>query len=378
MKKIQFFLGFLIFLALPVRIDAATFVWEQSDVKATVGTETRLQLRLDTENASTSGVDIIFSYDPNAVEVNGVKFNGPFLYAQNLFSIDSGNRQIRITSSNIDASSSFSGKANYLYLLLTPKTTGSTNFSFSCTQDETSDTNIVSKNEGEDLVTCSRLVSAKITSSTTNVTTTPTPTPTTSGSCTVPGSVTGVTATAGSDGRSVTLSWKAVNGASWYSLEYGKKANTYTFGATNIGNGTAFKVEALTPNTMYYFAVSGVNNCGTSTAGKTSTTTLAASTGTPLGSGTPSPTSTFGPPGTFGSLVSPSPTPEEDAFPGDTTPPTETEGEGYTLDLSNFPFAAVIILAGLAFVVWLYFHRTKNKQKGIHFDLPEKIKEKDE
>lgn len=374
MKKIQFLLGLLILLAIPVRAEAATFVWEQSDVKATVGSETRLQLLLDTENTPTSGLDIIFSYDPDAVEVNGVKFNGSFLYTQNLFSIDSDNRQIRITSSNIDTNSSFNGKANYLYLLITPKKAGSTNFSFSCTQNETNDTNIVSKDTGEDLTTCSRLVSAKLTSSTTSVTTTPTPTPTTSGACSLPAAVTGITATPGLDGKTVTISWKAASDASWYSLEYGKKANTYTFGATNIGSGVSFKVEALTPNTTYYFAISGVNSCGTGTAGKIDATTSGASSGTqPSGSITP--TSGVGDPGTFGSLVSPSPSPEEVLFPGDDTDKEGSKDEGFTVDLTNFPFAAVLILAGLAFIVWLYFHKTRKKEKGIHFDLPDSFKE---
>lgn len=377
MKKIfSILIGLLVLLAAPLPAKAATFVWENNDIKASVGHETRLQLQLDTESTQTSGADIIFSYDPNAVEVNGVKFNGSYIFAQNLFSIDTGNRQIRISSFNIDTNSTFNGKANYLYLLVTPKTSGSTSFSFTCSQDETNDTNIVAKSNGEDLVTCTRLVSAKITSAATNITATATPTPTTSGTCSLPGSVTGVTATPDPDGKSVTLSWKAASGASWYSLEYGKKASVYTFGATNIGNGTSFRVQALSPGTTYYFAISGVNNCGTGISGTANTTTQTASETTPSGSGTPSPTSAFGTPGTFGTIVSPTPSQEDKQQPEITSSPTEDEG--YTLDLSNFPFAAVLILVGLAFIVWLYFHKTKKKQKGVHFDLPNTLKENSE
>lgn len=357
-------ISILVFLFITPSVNAATFTWEKVTLQAGVGTQTHLQLLLDTQGSITSGADVILSYDPTAIEINTVRFNAPFLYAQNLFAIEESNRLIRITSSHIDTSRQYTGRANYAYVLITPKKTGTTTLSFRCVQGETNETNIVAKSTGDDLLTCADLKNATITVSTAG--TSPTPTPTAS-ACTRPDAVTDIDATAGANGTSATLSWTKANGASWYSLEYGTKAGTYTFGASNIGSGASFTVDSLEPKTTYFFAIAGVNDCGTGQSGTASTTT---------GVVQATPQDTNGnTPGTFGSLVSPTPSPIDVYTPIEPSDTEASEEGWFTVNLANFPLAAIPVIAILIGLGWLYLHKSKKRNPPLEVEPPKGITE---
>jgi uncharacterized repeat protein (TIGR01451 family) len=64
----------------------------------------------------------------------------------------------------------------------------------------------------------------------------------------------------------VTLYWEKPSSGelTHYSLAYGEKPSKYAYGATNIGNLTSYTVSGLSSCTDYYFVVSAVNDCASS------------------------------------------------------------------------------------------------------------------
>jgi len=63
------------------------------------------------------------------------------------------------------------------------------------------------------------------------------------------------------NGGSATLVWTPVQSATHYTIGYGLKVNDYIYGVPNTGNVNTYTINALNPNTTYYFAVKAVNEC---------------------------------------------------------------------------------------------------------------------
>lgn len=62
-------------------------------------------------------------------------------------------------------------------------------------------------------------------------------------------------------GSAATLHWTTADQSTHYTIGYGLVGGDYIYGVPNTGNVNSFTVEALDPDTTYYFAVRGVNNC---------------------------------------------------------------------------------------------------------------------
>lgn len=62
-------------------------------------------------------------------------------------------------------------------------------------------------------------------------------------------------------GSTALLVWTAASQATHYTIAYGTTPGNYPYGVPNTGNVTSFTVDALDPDTTYYFAVRAVNNC---------------------------------------------------------------------------------------------------------------------
>jgi hypothetical protein len=82
------------------------------------------------------------------------------------------------------------------------------------------------------------------------------------GSCTLgtPGNVILVSVVKVSP-TSVKLSWTSASGATGYSIEYGTKSNSYTYGVPNTGNVTSYNIGSLDLSKAYFFRVIALNGC---------------------------------------------------------------------------------------------------------------------
>ena len=85
------------------------------------------------------------------------------------------------------------------------------------------------------------------------------------------------------------LVWTAASPVTHYTISYGTSPGNYLFGVPNTGNTTSYVVGGLVPNTNYYFVVTAVNDCATSSASSELSTggaVLGAATGQVLGAST--------------------------------------------------------------------------------------------
>lgn len=83
-------------------------------------------------------------------------------------------------------------------------------------------------------------------------------------------------------GTSATITWTKVTEADHYVISYGTTPGSWLYGVPNTGNVTTFTINALDPNTRYYFVVRAVNNCMPSDESSTGQV-LGAATGQVLG-----------------------------------------------------------------------------------------------
>jgi len=62
-------------------------------------------------------------------------------------------------------------------------------------------------------------------------------------------------------GTTARLTWTPSVPVTHYAIVYGTKPGEYIYGALDVGNTTTYTVNSLNPDTTYYFAVRGVNDC---------------------------------------------------------------------------------------------------------------------
>ncbi|OGM27088.1 hypothetical protein A2962_03225 [Candidatus Woesebacteria bacterium RIFCSPLOWO2_01_FULL_39_61] len=63
------------------------------------------------------------------------------------------------------------------------------------------------------------------------------------------------------NGSSATISWTKSDKATHYTIAYGTVVGNYPYGVPNTGNVTSYTINALDPNTFYYYEVYAVNIC---------------------------------------------------------------------------------------------------------------------
>lgn len=79
-----------------------------------------------------------------------------------------------------------------------------------------------------------------------------------------PGIPRNVVAKAGPQKGQTTLTWQTVPGADKYTINYGTKSGSYTYGVANVlgGNPTqSLTISNLTPGTTYYYRIFATRNC---------------------------------------------------------------------------------------------------------------------
>ncbi len=287
------------FVLMPVHLvsaqGSATLGWSSSSLSVNVNGTSTVVLSVNTAGAETTGTDVLLNYNPATIEIVSVNFNS--LYANQFSNNDTANGVLTLNATYSDIISFYKGTGNLATLTIRGKQAGSTQLSFQCTNGQTNDTNILQRLTATDLVNCGSLASLPITVSqqsqetptptanpTENPTTNPTSTPTTTNNdgtacSTLNSAPTGLSARAQSS-TSILLTWTKEANASTYALQYGTAPNSYRYGASSMGNVDRFLVTYLSPNTTYYFAVAGKNNCSTSSYITASARTLGSGTGT--------------------------------------------------------------------------------------------------
>jgi hypothetical protein len=86
-------------------------------------------------------------------------------------------------------------------------------------------------------------------------------------------------------GSSVTLTWTKISDVTHYTISYGTQPGKYTYGVTNTGNVTTYKISNLDTTKKYYFILYAVNDCMPSDASAEVSWTTTSTTQT-----TPTPT----------------------------------------------------------------------------------------
>jgi len=138
------------------------FYFSTNSLNLKPGQSQTVTLYLDTAGRETTGVDAVFTLDPNVVRVTQVVFK-PDVYTKSFFVQPESFTPLRLTSSFIDASGSHSGSGEYAYVTLQAVTVGSTQLKFSCTPNSTNDTNIAERFTALDVVDCNSLSSLNLT-----------------------------------------------------------------------------------------------------------------------------------------------------------------------------------------------------------------------
>lgn len=173
----------------------------------------------------------------------------------------------------------------------------------------------------------------------------------------------------------ITLTWKESLYATHFGVVYGRSPGKYEYGANNVGYTTTLPVRGLAANTLYYFAVTAVNDCaasGFSVEVSARTSRLATTTVSPPASGAASPLPTFEPEAYFipippdiepNSFLMTSPVPELPSLPPIYSPPEPSvapSAEGFSLKTFLSPLVGILLLIAAIFL-GLFFVRLRTK-----------------
>ena len=136
-----------------------------------------VELNVGTEQVSSA--DLVMSFDPVKLEVVKVSevIGGTKVFPVNTVSIDNATGRVVVNSSMSEVTESFTGRSDWVILSLASKTTpGQAQLNFTCLDGDVTDTNVMQKGTGVDIVNCAGLVSGVYTVSSSAPTFTPTPT----------------------------------------------------------------------------------------------------------------------------------------------------------------------------------------------------------
>jgi len=138
-----------------------------------------VNLTLNTGGASTTGCDVILTFNPQILKVESVSFGAnPLFSTTNRQTIDNTNGKLTLNSDVVSAAFAYSGTGTLATITFKGLATGSSAVSFNCTggTDNHADTNVWDT-QSQDIVNCSANIGGTytITSGATEPAATPTP-----------------------------------------------------------------------------------------------------------------------------------------------------------------------------------------------------------
>jgi hypothetical protein len=132
----------------------AYFTFGTASSQPTVGKSFTLPVIIDTGSQKVAGGDAIIRYDPQALSVVRVEPGEIFdTYPSNTFDL-AGN--IQISGAMSETTASFSGRGTFGTLTLRGNRAGSTTISFTCSEGQNNDSNILQALTNVDIIDCTR------------------------------------------------------------------------------------------------------------------------------------------------------------------------------------------------------------------------------
>jgi len=259
-------LGLFFIAAGPAR--AARLYFDPGEKTVSQGAAFDVGLRLDTEGASTSGVDVVLDFDVSKVTVESVGFGS--LYSSGVVrNKDNTTGRLEFSTYFNDLFSVYEGEGRLATIRFRAGSQNTTDVNFVCQSGGTADTNVLQFNDG-DIVNCGALGNLRVTIS---ASASPSPSPSSGddggGGVQPPGDTsspdspdrpTGLTATSGPGRGQVTLRWNKSSGATHYAIAFGERWLDFDYGAANVGDTDQFLVNGLKTGVPYYFVVAAVKN----------------------------------------------------------------------------------------------------------------------
>lgn len=277
------------------QVQAARLYFSPASKEVEKNQELAVELWLDTQGKNVSGVDVYLDYQSSGLSISQASFGSLFdITAFNNSGDSQGRTYLAVAFSSL--SGSFKGNQRLATLSLRAKSqAGAYTLRMVCQPGSTNETSIYQTGSWNDVVSCGSLGNFSLTVKGTptpspspspqpspSPSPLPSPSPSPAGSSATsssgaggpvnpvgcqdasPTRPTGVTAATGPGRGQVTLRWKAVAGADYYTVTYGTGWLNFQYGAPNIGRTTQFVVSGLKPGVVYYFVLTAVRGCASS------------------------------------------------------------------------------------------------------------------
>jgi hypothetical protein len=262
MKKTALFFVFfsLLFFAAPAKAFAAHFELSPQNLTINDDTEFNVNLYLNTGGKLINAIDALLNFPQSLLEVKEISFSSRF--PTNIKSFDNSTGKIEIHSAAFSVGDISSSNGTVATVKFKSKAEGTASVYFTCNPGQTTDSNILESGTSNDIIDCGANKGGEYKiEEEAEPTATPTPTPS---DCKAPIEPTSLTGKPGPDAGQVTLTWTKILNADYYTISYGLSSKNYIYGVPNTGNTDNFTISRLTPAKTYYFAITAVNECGSS------------------------------------------------------------------------------------------------------------------
>jgi hypothetical protein len=336
-----FFSALFLFLAAPAKAQAASFELSPQSLTINKDAEFNINLYLNTGGKLINAIDSLLNFPTNLLEVKDISFSSRF--PTNIKSYNNSTGKIEIHSAAFSVSDISSSNGTVATIKFKTKAEGTTSVYFTCNPGQTTDSNILESGTSNDIIDCNANKGGeyKIQEGAS-----PTPSPTPS-SCKAPIDPTQLTGKPGSNAGQVILTWSKILNADYYTISYGLLSRNYIYGVPNTGNSDQYTISKLSPGRIYYFAITAVNDCGSSghsneVAVRAKQETIIITT-TPIPEPLPSPNLSPTPSATSSASPSVEPTPVEE--PEETpTPPPQAQAS---------PIRDLLKYAGIGLIIFI-------------------------
>jgi hypothetical protein len=343
MRKTALFFVFFafFFLTAPAKAFAAYFELSPQNLTQGKDTEFNINLYLNTGGKLINAIDALLNFSTNLLEVKEISFSSRF--PTNIKSYNNSTGKIELHSAAFSISDISSSNGTVATIKFKTKAEGTASVYFTCNPGQTTDSNILESGTSNDIIDCNSNKGGeyKIQEGAS-----PTPSPTPS-SCKAPIDPTQLTGKPGSSAGQVTLNWQKIINAEYYTISYGLLSRNYIYGVPNTGDSDQYTISKLSPGRTYYFAITAVNDCGSSghsneVAVRAKQETIIITT-TPTPEPLPSPKLSPTPTATSSASPSVEPTPVEE--PEETpTPPPQAQAS---------PIRDLLKYAGIGLIIFI-------------------------